>query len=65
MKTSNNQHTPASPDPAPEHWSELMATLPLEDTDEFGDWLEEELSSFEADHAEFVTPISRKESLRR
>jgi len=65
MTTSNNQQTPASPDPAPEHWSELMATIRYEDTDEFGDWLEEELSAFEADHVEFVTPISRKRELRR
>ncbi len=60
--------TPTNPEaPRPEggHWSELTATLPPEQTDEFSQWLTCELETMEDRLAVYVTANSLHRSLRR
>ena len=65
MTTSSNHPTHPAPEPNRNHWDELIATLPTEKTEQFGEWLRHELDVMECDNADFITPESLKKSLRR
>ncbi|MEM1067574.1 MAG: hypothetical protein AAGG48_01750 [Planctomycetota bacterium] len=64
MTTSSENRTPA-PEPNEDHWSELIATLPDETTQVFGDWLGDRLEEMVTELDAFVTPDSLRKSLRR
>lgn len=70
MTTSSDHRNPSSPQPREnwgggEHWFELTATLSTESTEQFGDWLKDELSTLESELDSFITPNSLRKSMRR
>ena len=69
MTTSSDHRNPSSPQPREnwggEHWFELTATLSPESTQEFGEWLRDELSTLEDELDSFTTPNSLRKSIRR
>ncbi len=70
MTTSSDHRNPSSPQPSEnwgsgEHWFELTATLSPESTEQFGEWLKDELSSLENELDSFITPNSLRKSIRR
>lgn len=70
MTTSSDHQNPSSPQPSEnwsggEHWFELTATLSPESTEEFGEWLRDELAALENELDLFVTPNSLLKSIRR
>ena len=65
MTTSSDHRTPTNPRPSGEHWFELTATLCVESTEEFGDWLSQELDELVDSLDTYVTPNSRRKDLRR
>lgn len=64
MTTSSDHRKPELPTPSGEHWLSLTATLSKESTDEFGDWLSENLHDLEALLEVFVTAKSRQNARR-
>jgi len=65
MTTSSDHRTPPAPQPSGEHWYELTATLSAESTEEFGDWLSQELAGLENKLDLYVTPNSLCKGLGR
>ncbi len=48
-----------------DHWLEMTATLSRESTDEFGDWLGDELAKLEKELYTFITPRSLTKGSQR
>ena len=65
MTTSSDHRTPSAPQPSGEHWYELTATLSPESTEEFGDWLSQELLGLETELDSYMTPRSLRKGLGR
>jgi hypothetical protein len=71
MTTSSDHRNPSSSSQTHknwgggEHWFELTATLAPESTQEFGEWLSDELSMLEDELDSFTTPNSLHKSIRR
>lgn len=65
MTTPSNPKLPRSPHPAGEHWTELSDTLPEEATEEFAEWVREELVILERKLAHFTSPNSRQPRKRK
>lgn len=63
MTTSSDQRTESPPHG--DHWLELTATLSRQPTEEFGQWIDDELQQLEADLHRYVTPGSCHKSLMR
>lgn len=65
MPTSSENQTPNPPRLEGEHWDEFVATLSLEVTEEFADWISEDLARLEEKLQKFVSPASQMKSLCR
>lgn len=65
MTTSKNHRSPSDFANHGDHWLALTATLCRKSTDQFGDWLQEELVTLESDLSGYVTPRSLGKTLRR
>ncbi|NND95960.1 MAG: hypothetical protein HKN47_01370 [Pirellulaceae bacterium] len=65
MPTSSENRTPKAPRLEGEHWNEFIATLCLESTVAFGDWLSDDLANLETKLDQFASPMSVRKSLRR
>ncbi|TWT79239.1 hypothetical protein CA13_06370 [Planctomycetes bacterium CA13] len=61
MTTSSKNLTP-KPDDG--NWNELTATLSIESTDRFDEWMTEQLTVLEERLNEFVSPRSLHKNLR-
>lgn len=64
MTTSSNNSTHEVPKPSAEHWNELIAVLPEQNIEQFGDWMDEQLAALDADLDKYVTKVSLRKSLR-
>jgi hypothetical protein len=62
MTTPSN---PKLPRPSGEHWIELSGTLPEEETEEFAEWVREELAILERELSHFMSPNSRRPRKRK
>ncbi len=65
MPTSSDHRDPPVPIPHGDHWLDLTATLCRDATNEFGDWLSNELAMMDEELNSYVTPNSLRKSLRR
>ncbi len=64
MTTSSKKTTHAVPKPNTEHWNELIATLPEQSVEPFGDWMDEQLTLLDTELEKYVTKVSLRKSLR-
>ena len=64
MTTSSNNSTHEAPKPNAEHWNELIAVLPEQNIEQFGDWMDEQLAALDAELEKYVTKVSLRKSLR-
>ena len=68
---THTSNSPLNPTPeklksfAGDHWYEMTAMLPVDATNDFAAWLEEELSVLEETLGQFSSPKARGESPRR
>ena len=65
MTTSSEDQTPVKNRPSGDHWFEMTATLSIQETAQFGDWMAESLDELEASLQQFSSPQSRGESVSR
>jgi hypothetical protein len=65
MTTSSENQIPVKSRPSGDHWFEMTATLSIEETAQFGDWMSASLNELEASLQHFASPQSRGESISR
>ena len=65
MTTSSEHQRPTPPPPSGKHWQELTATLPQQPAEAFADWISCQLDELESEQAQFTSPKSLMQSLRR
>ena len=65
MTTSSENKTPIKNRPSGDHWFEMTATLSVQETATFGEWMSKSLDELEASLQEFSSPQSRGESVTR